>query len=548
MLETITSYDNATVGFRVDYPQPDARLDLWGGTSGTFAGIDRFGRVIDQRWQNDVSGTPTDIDRYQYGYDRNSNRQYRANLVGTAAVGNLDEYYTYDTLNRLTLMKRGTLTGTPPSGISGTPVAQQDWTLDDTGNWDQFLVKASGSTTLNQTRTQNPVNEITAISETVGSSWIDPTYDAAGNMISGPKASAETTRLHFIFDAWNRMVTLKADSSGSPGSTIASYVYDGLNRRIQKTIGGHTYNGYYNANWQYLETRVDSGTTSAGQVVWDLRYIDSPLVLLNGAHPWYYTNDANFNVTSLINGDTGAVAEREQYDPYGQPRFYTAAWAATSSSAANNPFMFAGYVYDSESGMYLARFRYMHPTLAVWHTRELFNNLIASLLPYNYCRSNPNTEIDPSGCDPNWQQFFGGPPFVGNPKPPQPEKKEAPAKWCGPDVSKWFALEVESWLSEAKNLKAELGAGFKNIAFEGLLDKLATLQAFNKYGPMMQYKVLDFQDDRCCGCPNTVTVCELCLSSNQLGNIVYGVVAAVLEIVESARGQKRGRGSFFDFD
>jgi len=52
---------------RIDYPQPAARLDLWGGTSGVFNGLDRFNRIVDQRWQNNTSGTPADIDRYQYG-------------------------------------------------------------------------------------------------------------------------------------------------------------------------------------------------------------------------------------------------------------------------------------------------------------------------------------------------------------------------------------------------------------------------------------------------------------------------------------------------
>ena len=79
---------------RIADPRLSVWLDLWGGTSGTFAGLDQFNRVIDQRWtsassvesQNQVTTTPTDIDRYQYGYDQNSNRLYKANVVGTAAV------------------------------------------------------------------------------------------------------------------------------------------------------------------------------------------------------------------------------------------------------------------------------------------------------------------------------------------------------------------------------------------------------------------------------------------------------------------------------
>jgi len=47
---------------RIDYSQPQVRLDLWGGTSGTFAGLDQFNRIVDQRWLN--YNTSTDLDRY----------------------------------------------------------------------------------------------------------------------------------------------------------------------------------------------------------------------------------------------------------------------------------------------------------------------------------------------------------------------------------------------------------------------------------------------------------------------------------------------------
>ena len=73
----------------------------------------------------------SDLDRYQYGYDQNSNRLWKANVVGTGAVGNLDEGYANDNLNRLTQMQRGTLSG---GVITGTPLREMDYTLDGTGN------------------------------------------------------------------------------------------------------------------------------------------------------------------------------------------------------------------------------------------------------------------------------------------------------------------------------------------------------------------------------------------------------------------------------
>jgi hypothetical protein len=153
-LATYTYLGLGTV-VQINYTQPSVMLDLWGGTSGTFTGIDIFGRIVDQKWLN-YSGTPTTLDEYKYGYDLDSNRLWKQNTVGTAK----DEYYTYDNLNRLTDMQRGTLNGTY-TGITGTPVNEQTWTLDATGNWTGFIDSVSGTADLNQSRTANIVNEVT---------------------------------------------------------------------------------------------------------------------------------------------------------------------------------------------------------------------------------------------------------------------------------------------------------------------------------------------------------------------------------------------------
>ena len=102
-------------------------------------------------------------DQFKYGYDRASNRTWRENTLRHNGGGDpkLDEFYTYDGLHRLETMKRGTLTGGPPyTGIDGTPVKEEDWTLEALGNWKEFVQKANGSATLEQVRKHNKVNEI----------------------------------------------------------------------------------------------------------------------------------------------------------------------------------------------------------------------------------------------------------------------------------------------------------------------------------------------------------------------------------------------------
>jgi len=69
--------------------EPDVRLDYYGGTSGTYAGFDAFGRVVQQLWRD--YGANADRDKFEYDYDRAGNRLYREHAVATAK----DEHYTY---------------------------------------------------------------------------------------------------------------------------------------------------------------------------------------------------------------------------------------------------------------------------------------------------------------------------------------------------------------------------------------------------------------------------------------------------------------------
>jgi len=237
-----------------------AELDYYQGTAGTYAGFDRFGRIVDQKWKD---GAATVIDRYQYGYDCDSNRLWRENVLTHGTANKFDEFYTYDGLNRLVNTDRGTLAN-PPSGGIATKTFQQQWGLDQVGNWPTFKEGTGTVWTLEQTRTNNTVNEITGISQGGGQAqWIVPQYDARGNMTSGPKPGDETTRIHLKYDAWNRMVAVYADNNGQPGTTIAEYRYDGRNRRIAKMVrkvvsGNERWDRtdyYYNRSWQVLEER-----------------------------------------------------------------------------------------------------------------------------------------------------------------------------------------------------------------------------------------------------------------------------------------------------
>jgi hypothetical protein len=64
----------------------------------------------------------------------------------------------------------------------------QCWSLDAPGNWKGFRQddNGDGSWDLVQSRSANPVNEITGITNNVGSAWVMPAYSPAGNMAKMP--------------------------------------------------------------------------------------------------------------------------------------------------------------------------------------------------------------------------------------------------------------------------------------------------------------------------------------------------------------------------
>jgi RHS repeat-associated protein len=119
----------------------------------------------------------------------------------------------------------------------------------------------------------------------------------------------------------------------------------------------------------------------------------------------YYCNDANMNVTALVNAADGDVEERYHYDPYGKVTFLDEDFEELVSQASqfDNCVLFAGYIYDKATGLYCARYRYYEPPLGRWLTRDPFNQNMPGggyqdgMNLYQYVRSAPLMAIDPTG-------------------------------------------------------------------------------------------------------------------------------------------------------
>ena len=363
-----------------------------GDAGDQYTGLDRFGRVVDQRWRKTSDGTATD--RFAYGYDADGNRLYKQNLLDTTKSELYHGGSGYDMLNRLSSFARGTLNTAKNAMTTGAGTRSQSWNLDALGNWSSVTTDVDGdgsAAATTESRTHNAQNQIDTLS------GLSESYDANGNF----KGSPENTE-GYTYDAWNRLISFARGMDSR-----AEYKYDALGRRILSHTSDpaeHTVDLYYSVQWQVLEER--EGATVKAQYLWSPIYVDALIrrdrdadgSSANGMEERLYVQqDANFNVTSVTNS-SGVVQERYIYDPYGSATVLDADWAndADGQSDFDWKYLHQGGRYDATSRLYSFRHRDYSPTLGRWLQQDSAGYVDGGTL-FAYALSRPTGVLDPSG-------------------------------------------------------------------------------------------------------------------------------------------------------
>jgi RHS repeat-associated protein len=381
-LDTVVKRAHAQSGVDLSYIKLSG--ESVGDAGDQYTGLDRFGRVADQRW---VSGS-TDVDRFSYGYDGDGNPLFKKNTVSTSN----SELYAYDDLNRLASFGRGTLNGGNTALTSTTH--SQSWSLDALGNWSSVT---TDSTTEN--RSHDLQNEVTD----VDSNTME--YDPNGNLTIDNHTGHETD---IWYDPWNRITSA---FNGDSGFTAMNPSYDALGRRIQIYMDGESMTDlYYDSNWQVVEERFDNNLENGingavkYQYVWSPVYVDAMIERdkntdsdgLADDERLYALQDANYNTTALVN-TSGTVVERYQYDPYGSATYLTAGWGARSSSSYDWLYLHQGGRFDKVGQLYSFRHRDYSPTIGRWVQQDYAGGHVDGLNLYAYLRSDPTRYSDASG-------------------------------------------------------------------------------------------------------------------------------------------------------
>jgi RHS repeat-associated protein len=183
------------------------------------------------------------------------------------------------------------------------------------------------------------------------------------------------------------------------GSTVASYAYDGKNRRIihlgySAGVLTETRHFYFTNVWQDVEQRVGTSTSADQQHVWGFRHIDELVCRDRTGERLYVCQEANFNTTALVD-TSGSVQERFRYDPYGTFAVLTAAWSGSSDSK-NWMYLYQGVMYDSFTSLHRLRNRQFNPAVGQWGRRDRAG-YGDGLNLYEMEGGNPCDTVDPLG-------------------------------------------------------------------------------------------------------------------------------------------------------
>ena len=279
------------------------------------------------------------------------------------------EAYTYDALNRLSNFKQGEMT----TGMEiPNPLKQVQYSLDALGN--RTTVTTNGVVT---NYTTNSTNAYTAIS---GGINMTLQYDNNGNIIGD---GVHTYQYNYN----NRLISVD-------NGLTATYKYDALNRRIQKTVNstGETINYYYCGN-QIIEERDAFNAVKATYLFGN--DADAVLQMQRDNDSYFYHKNHLGSVVALTDA-SGNLLERYEYDPFGQPVIFDATDNVLSQSGVGNAILFSGRDYDYETGLYYYRARTMHPGLGrfMQHDPLMF---VDGMNWYSYVLNNPLRNIDPKG-------------------------------------------------------------------------------------------------------------------------------------------------------
>ncbi len=380
--------------------------------------IDSFGRRLDYEWDKshnliEEKSSINDYVRYDYRGDNklsrvkfpdyHADRYYRYDDSGR--VFQIRHPYYYDDepaftnysyygngwLQRITRTGRGSFyyeyydNGNIKKIISGA--GTEIFTYDDNGRLDTWTLNGvtknyyydeAGNLSDEENRdfTYNSANQITNQGFT---------YDQNGNLTSDGT-------LIYAYNSENQLVEVRRVSDNSLVATY-SYNYNGL--RKGKTV----YSGQGSSTAEYHWDALGRLESESGSASFNKRYLydnNGNMVAMEGGDTYEVHTNLRGDVVAITDEEDGGTVASYRYDPWGNVTY-----EYSNLYFEDQPFRYAGYYYDFETGLYYCNSRYYSPTLGRFLTKDGYSYISysdpQSLNLYTYCGNDPVRMVDPNG-------------------------------------------------------------------------------------------------------------------------------------------------------
>ncbi|ALZ64714.1 tRNA(Glu)-specific nuclease WapA precursor (plasmid) [Bacillus cereus] len=207
-------------------------------------------------------------------------------------------------------------------------------------------------------------------------------YDANGNRTADGKYSY----------TWNEADQLTTITKQGETTPFAKYKYDDDGRRIEKEVNGQITRYFYDGDSinPLYETNGDGNVLR--QYVYSIDGVR--LAMKAEGQTLFYHYNPRGDVIAMTD-QNGQIVANYEYDAWGN-----VLKSDTKGIAAENPFGYAGYMYDKEIGMYYLIARYYNPEHGVFLSVDPDpgdEDDPVTQNGYTYAGNNPVISVDPDG-------------------------------------------------------------------------------------------------------------------------------------------------------